>query len=153
MCVIVDANFAAELFGGSGTERAQPILRWVSDPKHDGCLVYGGQLAAELKRVASAVRFLNQLNRAGRARFLPDRDVDPEERKVRELGLKSDDPHVLGLARASGARTLCTEDRALQRDFKNPALITKPRGSIYSKPEHTRLLRHTTSCGRLKRRR
>lgn len=151
MCVIVDANLAAEIFGGGNSKRAGPVLRWIGDPKRDGCLVYGGHLAIELARVAGAARYLAGLSRAGRARLIPDPTIDSEQARVRQLGCTSDDPHVLALARTSGARTLCTEDRALQRDFKNPALIAKPRGSIYSKAEHTRLLRHSRSCGRLKR--
>jgi hypothetical protein len=52
---------------------------------------------------------------------------------------RSNDPHVLKLAIASGARVLATSYRALMADFKNPKIIKKARGRIYSG--------HTSSCG------
>jgi len=71
---------------------------------------------------------------------------------LKETGLcESNDCHVIGLALASGARTLCTHDKALQRDFRNPTIVSKPRGSIYLRPAHAELLRHGSSCGLLRR--
>lgn len=98
-------------------------------------------------------RFVLQLLRAGIARQVPADEVARQEAAVTETGLcESNDTHVVALARASGARTLCTHDKALQRDFRNPALVANPRGSVYQRPEHGRLLRHTpTSCGRGRR--
>ena len=63
--------------------------------------------------------------------------------------MESDDPHVLGLALVSGARLLYTNDRELQKDFTNPALI-RPRGKVYSTVVH----RHFTEAheGLLKQR-
>jgi hypothetical protein len=49
----------------------------------------------------------------------------------------------------SGARTLCCDDTRLETDFNNKNLISDPRGSIYKRPSHTHLLKHTSSCGRL----
>lgn len=94
-------------------------------------------------------RYLLALNRAGRARLIAPDAVAQEEAKVRELGdLESNDPHVLALARASGARTLCSHDQPLHRDFKNARLISAPRGAVYQQARHQRLLKHTSSCGR-----
>lgn len=45
---------------------------------------------------------------------------------------QSDDPHILALAVVSGARLLYSNDRLLQHDFKNLALINQPRGKVYS---------------------
>jgi hypothetical protein len=92
------------------------------------------------------------LLRAGHARRVPDEDVENEGAVVLKSRLcRSNDIHVIALARLSGARTLCTRDRYLERDFKNVRLVSKPKGSIYKGSSHARLLRHTSSCGLLKK--
>jgi hypothetical protein len=154
MCVIVDANIASLVFRRQPHNDFLPVFRWLYSPRADGCLVFGGQLASELRRVRGGRTYLVQLSRAGRARQIPDAQVDAEEQCVVETGLcRSDDPHVVALARVSGARTLCSHDRDLQRDFKHRALISDPRGKVYQKPGHADLLRHTRSCGLLRHRR
>ena len=44
----------------------------------------------------------------------------------------SDDEHVVAVAQLSSARLLYTNDRDLQRDFNNKALIDQPRGKVYT---------------------
>lgn len=149
MCVIVDANVASKVFSGTPPEEYGPLRRWLDDPEQDGCLVYGGQLGRELQKVGEARRYVVALLRAGRARLIPDVTVDPEAERVAEL-CESNDGHVIALARVSGARTLCTEDQTLWRDFNNKALINNPRGKIYRQARHSHLLRHSRSCGRLR---
>jgi predicted nucleic acid-binding protein len=152
VCLIVDTNLAAVVFAAPPDEDFAPILDWLQ--KRDGCLVLGGHLSAELLRVEAARRWLIQLKRAGRSREIPREQVEQEEATVLATGLCcSNDSHVIALARVSGARTLCTRDKALHRDFKHPGLLSGPRGSIYQNRHHERLLRHSRSCGRLARRR
>lgn len=147
MCLIVDANLAARVFAEPAEADFSPILDWLEG---NGCLVIGGQLAPELARIGGARRYLINLLRAGRARRVPDEVVEADRHTVAGTGLcRSDDAHVLALARVSGARVLCTHDRDLQQDFRNPLLISRPRGSVYQRREHERLLRHSTSCGLL----
>jgi hypothetical protein len=147
MCVIVDANLASRVFGSPAEPDFSPVIDWVV--QRGGELVVGGQLAAELDRLGEPRRFLRALVRAGRARLVPDTEVDQETRKVEAAGLcVSNDCHVIALARVSGARTLCTADRALQTDFSNPNLVARPRGKVYQRQEHRHLLKHTRSCRR-----
>jgi predicted nucleic acid-binding protein len=153
MCLIVDANLAGLIFGSPPHPDFVPVLDWLQ--QREGRLVVGGHLAAELGRLEKARRFVIQLQRAGIVRQVPAEEVAREETVVAETGLcESNDSHVVALARLSGARTLCTHDKALQRDFRNPQLVAKPRGSVYQRPDHTGLLRHTpTSCGLGRKRR
>ncbi len=87
------------------------------------------------------------------------RIIDPSEIHARTQELQnegkcaSNDLHVLALAQASGARLLYSNDRALQRDFKNKNLIDRPRGKVYStlwylsvEDNHKRLLRNEDLC-------
>jgi hypothetical protein len=150
--VIIDANLASTVFSNSPHPDFLPVLDWLES--RDGCLVVGGQLAAELDRLDSARRYVLALLRAGKVRKISDEAVKLHETEVEETGLcRSNDLHILGLACASGARTLCTQDRELQRDFRNPRIVSNPRGSIYLRPSHARLLRHGRACGRLSRKR
>jgi PIN domain len=152
LCVIIDTNLASTIFANSPHPDFLPVLEWLEN--RGGCLVVGGQLAAELDRLETARRYVLALLRAGKARKIPDEDVELHEREIEETGLcRSNDLHVLGLACASGARTLCTQDRELQRDFRNPRIVSNPRGSIYLRPAHARLLRHGSACGELSRKR
>ena len=147
MCIIIDANVASSVFSDRPHADFSPIKRWLLDENRNGSMVYGGYLATELDRVQNAKRMLRELSRAGRAFLFPDAIVDTEKNQlIANRACESDDPHVIALARISGGRTLCTQDRALQRDFRNPNLISNPRGSIYLRPQHCHLLRHSSSC-------
>ena len=59
--------------------------------------------------------------------------------------ITSDDPHVLALARVSGARLLYTKDNALIRDFKDKKFIDQPRGKVYTRKTNEDLLK-TARC-------
>ena len=145
MCLSVDASLAGIVFSSPPHPDFVPVLDWLE--KKDGCLIVGGRLGTELARLERARRFLIALLRAGRAKQIPAEQVTREESTVLETGLcRSNDSHVIALARVSGARTLCTHDKELQKDFRNHQLIAKPRGSIYQRNSQEKLLRHTPSC-------
>ncbi|MDM8549089.1 hypothetical protein QUF72_03380 [Desulfobacterales bacterium HSG2] len=98
-------------------------------------------------KLTDARRYLRVLNQAGRAIRIPDESIYAEEKRIKDM-CRSDDPHIIALARVSGVRTLCSHDKTLHKDFKNRELISDPRGSVYQNPEHMALLRHTRSCPR-----
>lgn len=135
MCAIVDANVVSELWDNSGSTAGQAFRRWVEGPR--GQLVVGGELTQELV-TASAGRWLQQLRLAGRLSRVDDATVDRHAADLRAAprgtpeSCKSNDHHVIALARASGARMLYSNDRALQADFKNTSLISLPAGKVYS---------------------
>ncbi len=150
MCVIVDASVVGLVFPNPHRAEYRPFWDWLE--KRGGILVYGGRLATsgELK---CATRLLVRLKQAGQAYECPKADVDREERVVKKMGLcKSNDPHVIALARVSGARVLCAEDHALEADFKNQFLVPTPKGKIYKKARDKILLGHNRICiGRRKK--
>ena len=68
----------------------------------------------------------------GSVRDTPDRQVDDEARALASSeDLRSNDRHVLALARLSGARLLYSRDEALRDDFRNVKLLAGPRGKLY----------------------
>ena len=148
MCVIVDASVAGRVFSVPHEPDFVPLWRWLE--KKDGKLVYGGRLTEELDRLPKAKRLLAELKRGGRALQFPRRDVNEEEQAVGRLRLcRSNDPHVIALARVSGVRVLCTNDRTLERDFTNRRLvptISGQQGKIYKNAGHQHVLKHNSRC-------
>jgi len=150
MCVIVDANIAPKLFSTPAQADFRPLIRWII--RGGGSIVTGGRNLDELRRVRAAADFIQEQDRRGRAHLTqPDSTlsdpVDLEEKRLADGRLcRSDDPHVVALARVSGARTLCSHDQDLAADFTNATLVAKPRGAVYKRAEHEHLLRHTSGC-------
>ena len=139
MCIIVDANKMGTFLADPASEDAAPIRHWLE--RGSGTLVYStdGRFAREMSEKGKE-KLLGYV-RAGRARHVPAADFhDDEQRLNKNKTLRSDDPHVLALARFSGARVLFTADGDLKDDFKNKHLIDNPRGKIYSGQGNVSLL-------------
>jgi hypothetical protein len=150
MCIIVDTNVASNVFESPPRPDYRPVIDWLSSPQKPGILVIGGMLARELNRTAHVRRFVMELQRAGRVRRIPDSLADAESKAVRAM-CKSDDPHVIALARLSGSRLLCSRDKKLHVDFTNPSLVSNPKGHVYQNERHSSLLTrfgHTIACRR-----
>lgn len=140
MCLIVDTNVAVNFFCNGDVRCAD--LRGAVFGK-GCCVVYGGHLRLEYTRIEKARRIVLALDRAGRARAIPDAQVDKETAALEASGqLVSDDPHIIALARVSGSRLLYSLDVALHADFTNENLIKSPRGRVYQGgPGHKHLVR------------
>ena len=141
MCIIVDANKLGEFLASPPNDDAMPIRQWLERPNGAGTLVYstGGKFAGELGRNARTK--LAVYAQAGKARLVAAHRFSDDADRLRASGqLRSDDPHVLALARASGARLLYTGDQDLIADFKDSSLIRDPRGKVYSSAANVNLL-------------
>ncbi len=129
MCLIVDANVAVQFFCTTDPHSAD--LRNAVFGK-GCCVVYGGHLRTEYERIEKARRVVLALDRAGKARAIPDSPIEKRTVELKASGvLDSDDPHIIALAEVSGSRLLYSLDAALHRDFTNPSLISQPRGRVY----------------------
>ena len=136
MCAIVDVNVLGEVFGSAQTEAGKYFYDWLD--KRRGILVTGGKLKDEADKNANFANELRERIIAGRARQVPDADVDAETVILDAMNVcESDDEHILALARVSDTRILFTNDDALQNDFRNPSIINNPRGQIYTTAVHT----------------
>ena len=125
---------------------AKPIHRWLQGSR--GRLVYstGGKFDTEIYR--GAQKKLSEYVRAGTAKLIPESVFRDDAHRLRTGGkLRSNDAHVLALARAGRARLLYTGDDNLKADFKDAAIIASPRGKIYSGAKNSRLL-SATACPR-----
>ena len=153
MCAIVDNNVRHEVFGSEDTQTpaGKYFLDWLDSSR--GALVIGGGLRRELGEYRRFQVWLETAVQFGRARQIGDTPVDNETGVLETQDIRSDDPHVLALARISGARLLFTNDDDLQRDFKNRDIVNNPRGVIYTTRvrqdvtrTHRDLLRRTDLC-------
>ena len=143
MCIIVDANRMGTFLADPVREDVAPIHRWLE--KRSGTLVYstGGKFESEIG--ATSRRKLLSYVQAGRAKLVDAADFDEDEQRLNNNAvLRSDDPHVLALARFSGARVLFTADGDLRDDFKDKRFIDNPRGKIYSGKQNASLLTQST---------
>ena len=153
MCAIIDNDVAHQLFGNRPTEAGLYFLRWLSR-SNGGIVVAGGRLLRELSQNPNFLQFFTDRVQAGRGRRVPDDALDAAEEEIRSQGVcRSNDAHVLALARVSGARLLFTNDRALQQDFRDREIIGGTRGRVYTtvdrndvRPAHRELLRRTDLC-------
>lgn len=138
MCVIIDANVLGKFLSEPENEDCNPIYRWLWS---GGRIVYssGSQFRHEIG--ASARSKLRELASKGNAVLISAQEFQDIEDDVRTGGLcRSDDFHILALARFTRARVLYTKDQKLIHDFKNKDLIDKPRGRIYTNKSNKNLL-------------
>ena len=135
----MDANRLGTFLADPPDEDSRPIHKWLKSGA--GSIVYStdGRFAQEIQgRVRTR---LADYVRAGRAKLIPaSRFADDERNLKARADLRSDDPHVLALAREARVRLLYTADRNLISDFKNKRFIDGPRGSIYSGARNAKLL-------------
>ena len=153
MCAIVDNNVRDQVFGeDSDSPAGKFFLEWLSAGR--GKLVVGGELLRELRGYGDFNRWLRTALTRNIALAIDDDEVDIETQAIRDQRVcRSDDEHVVALARVSGARLLFTNDRALQDDFRNTRIVPGTRGRIYTTVEftdvrrtHRNLLSRTDLC-------
>ena len=150
MCIIVDANKLGDFLAEPPKEDSAPIHQWLNRQHGRGKIVYstGGRFAQEVsgtRRIKLAAYV-----RSGKAQLIPAKRFAADEQALQAGGdMRSDDPHVLALARASGARLLYTADTDLIDDFKDTSIINQPKGKVYSRATNARLLTNLV-CAKLK---
>ena len=139
MCIILDNSKLGPFFSEKHNKDSAPIHDWMEN--RFGKLVYsfGGKFGTEMS--SRAKEKLKGLDQSGKAKQIIPKELVNQERKMpKNVKFKSNDKHILALARASGASLLYTEDKSLMEDFKNIKLINNPRGRIYSRAENKSLL-------------
>ena len=137
MCAIVDANVGHEVFGDTQTEAGKYFLDWLNRA-NGGRLAIGGKLREELCTNRNFLRWLSVAGRLGRTIDVSDDRVEAETETLltRTPPCKSNDEHVLALAKLSGARLLYTNDNDLQDDFRDRSIVDGVRGRIYTTGEY-----------------
>ena len=135
MCVILDNSARDNVFGRrSGTAVGRQLLEWLDEFRTS--LVVGGKLYDELAGSRVFEVWAANAIKDGRLRVfrrdLVDRETTDLENNWRG---KSDDEHVIALARVSKARVLYAHDSDLRDDFRDRTLVSNPRGRLYPMDE------------------
>ncbi len=139
MCLIVDVNVVHKIFP---PENDFVDIYNALTTKRTARMVYGGELRREYAKMEDFRRRLVRLDQQGSARSVDDVSVDAETERLKQgNACRSNDHHVIALARVSGARLLCSDDQALCQDFKDSTLVAKPRGSVYRRRAHAPLIK------------
>jgi hypothetical protein len=143
MCVIIDANIIGLVFSSPPQPDYIPLVKWLFSG--DGVLVTGGLNEEEITRCKAVRTTITNLKQAGKAFYVNIAEIN-NECELLKSKCRSNDPHVLALAKISKARTLCSNDEELHQDFKDLSIIPNPRGKIYQSDKHQHLLIHTRGC-------
>ncbi len=138
MCLIVDANLCSIVFKKTNDTSYKELRKAIFSNRLT--LIYGGKLTQEYK-TAGVLSVIASLSQSGRAFKISDALIEIQLHQIKNL-CQSNDHHVIALARADRKRchVLCTNDQALQKDFRDKSLIDKPRGTIYSPSRHKQSL-------------
>ena len=154
MCAILDANVAWQVFGAERPPAGRAFFDRIDSGRVR--LVVGGRLRRELDHSEVFQQWRREAALAGRITLLNDDAVDETARQLEEENAcRSNDEHVIAVARLSGARLLYSNDAELQDDFTDKTLVDHPRGKVYSTrfhehltPAHRRLLANRNLCRR-----
>lgn len=147
MCVIVDTDIVAELWEIGGTPIGRALREAIEE---DGLLlaVGGDEFYDELANGSGRMQeWIRELSYTGSLTEVDSALVNHEAeaiRKMRSTGtlrVRSNDIHLLALARIAGARLLFSRDRKLRDDFKDPLLINGPRGKVLNSTLDSNLTR------------
>jgi len=116
MCLIIDANCFGSVFNINATQhdRFVPVYNWLLYG-HGGRLIYGGEkYKREVDFKTSQYRgILGEIERKGRLRPLPDKDVDERAAVIRAKvnDPDFDDEHIVALVAISKCCVVCTDDK------------------------------------------
>ena len=119
MCtnVIIDADMIGRL--NSGEMRI--LLKWIE--RGEGTIVYSDHAKYSNEIRGKTYDLFAAYRRNGSAVLMRSEQVENEESTIDDSMLKSNDSHIVALARASGTTVLCTGDNRLKRDFLNRTLL------------------------------
>lgn len=151
MCIIIDASAVGRgALTNPGCKASAAVLGWLQ--AKNGRIAYGGTQSIKEIAAGSAKyrRLLRVLNQSGQTIEAPKDAVD-QVANVLESECRSNDPHVVALARVSGARLLWSFDEDLRTDFGSKELLLPPhRGKVFNSMDgstfHDHLLGKTCNC-------
>ena len=138
MCAILDANMFGE-FKNQSNEDMQPVWNWLE--QKNGKIAYTNtrKFEEEWER-GGLTDLIQQLQRTGKLKEIPARDVRQKENELKG-NIESDDEHIIALAMVANVKVLVSNDTTLHRDFKNRDLVG---GKVYQTARHKHLLTRDT---------
>ena len=132
MCIILDTNMFSSYLE---SDEMKPLRNWIQN--RGGKIVFSdiGKLGRELQKHRKMAQRLKLHRRAGKVKVVGKIEVARARTELKYLDLKSNDIHILALAKAGNVKLLCSKDRHLHSDFKRVI-----HGKVYQGREHSHLL-------------
>lgn len=131
MCVkiIIDASAFRHLIEPTRRSAGDQLRKWIG--KGHGLVVYSSgnnKYADELRDYNEVLTLIHDYAQKGRAEDVSDERISSVyDGFLKNSEVKSDDPHVLALAEASGATVLFAHEPKLCIDFANVEVLSKVR--------------------------
>ena len=141
MCLILDTNKFSDFLKCDNNDM-RPVHDWLSTK--NGKLVYTNYetFAIELNNAPKMKEWFTKRRRSNKIKLINAQEVMQQEKLLKNVHVKSNDQHIIALARASGAKVLISDDQSLCDDFTNRKLIAG--GKIYKNQTHKHLLKNDT---------
>ena len=112
MCVIIDANVVPSIFDqNKQTSSGKLLLDWIAKGRS---VIYGGRLKKELLQIRSFKQWAFEALKSGRLKEIEKDRINSEINQLKRLTTKSNDLHVIALARVSKTRLLHSRDQNLK---------------------------------------
>ena len=136
MCMILDVNMWSDFIEQKSI--MQPVHQWLEGK--NGKLLYSDHESFQKELTLSHKKVLKSYYQSGHARFVPKKQLEKTINSLRKTHqFKSNDMHILGLAKVGQVKVLCTKDKDLHHDFKQIL-----GGNIYQNAKHQHLLTQDT---------
>lgn len=138
MCVILDVNLIGRFKKNPVDEDMKPVHQWLESK--NGKIVYSDteKFRKEWDE-GGGYALRRQLQRRDKLRLVSDQDVQEKENELKDE-IKSDDPHIIALARIAQVKVLVSNDNKLIGDFKENI----SQGKVYKTKSHRHLLTKDT---------
>ena len=156
MCAIIDNNVRDELVKQNPSAIGKHFRDVVSGKERKLNLVVGGKLLKELSGSEQVRHWIIDGIRSGYVVRIDDSTVNRVAKEI-AADCRSDDPHVIALAKVSGARLLFTRDHQLMQDFLDRKLLggripgrvyTDASGRTTLRRQHRELLKRALICAK-----
>lgn len=136
MCLILDANKYSN-FLNPNNEDMYPVKNWIENK--NGKIVYAriNKMEKELDSYPPMREQFNIYRDAGKLKIIALDEVEEAQNNLPQL--KSDDPHIIALAKVAGVKLLVSGDKNLHQDFKKIV-----GGKIYQTEKNKHLLNKDT---------
>lgn len=143
MCLVIDTCCLSKVFNPNNCLHSEfkPILKWITDSKQKGRVIYGGTTyEKELRKMLKYHRVLGEFEKKGRVKIRPRSEVDSIERKLKKMepAPTFNDAHLVAIVISSRCKVICTDDGNASKYLKEarfyPRGISRPK--IYSRKQH-----------------
>jgi len=136
MCIILDVNCFGDLMNHNN-EDMEPVREWIKRRNSNNKIAFSSTDKFKREWSGERKRRLRTWYGKGKIKMVSSQKVESEANRLKG-NIKSNDEHIIALAKVSGVNVLVSLDKDLHKDFKK--LIKD--GKVYQKANHKRLLRN-----------